>query len=34
MEEPPSFIPAYAPEFIYDLPMTANPREFRGILRD
>ena len=31
MFKPPSFIPAYAPEFIYDLPITANPREFRGI---
>ena len=31
--KPPSFIPPYAPEFMYDLPITANPREFRGIFR-
>ena len=28
--KPPSFIPPYAPEFIYDLPITNHPREFRG----
>ena len=31
--KPPSNIPAYAPEFFCDLPITANPREFRGIFR-
>ena len=31
--KPPSNIAMYAPEFFCDLPITANPREFRGIFR-
>ena len=31
--KPPSFIPPYAPEYMYDLPVTANPREFRGVFK-
>ena len=31
--KPPSNIPAYAPEFFCDLPITANPREFQRIFR-
>lgn len=31
--KPPSYIPPYAPEFIYDLPVTDNPREFKGIFK-
>ena len=32
--KPPSHFPAYAPEYFYDLPVTDNPREFRGIYRN
>ena len=32
--KPPSHFPAYAPEYFYDLPVTDNPREFRGIYKN
>ena len=32
--KPPSNFPPYAPEFFYDLPVTDNPREFRGVYRN
>lgn len=33
MFKPPTHIPPYAPEFIYDLPVTAHPREFKGVFK-
>ena len=31
--KPPSYFPAYAPEYICDLPTTNHPREFKGIYK-
>ena len=31
--KPPSYFPAYAPEYICDLPITNHPREFKGIYK-
>ena len=33
MFKPPTNIPAYAPEFFCDLPVTNHPREFRGTFK-